>query len=862
MNRCSLPLYGVVLWSCVGLLLSSQAETLTFEQHVRPIFKAACFHCHGEANETEGGLDLRLVRLMRAGGESGPAIDSKQFIKSLLWQRIDSDEMPKAEKKLLAKEKDIVRRWLAQGAATARPEPANVEDARFSQEELNHWAFHAVQVPEVPLLDIESHANSPVDAFIAKRLDQQKLTMSPGAERYTLIRRVTLDLIGLPPTPEDVTAFVENDSPTAYPRLVDRLLASPQFGVRWGRHWLDVAGYAETDGGSADREANRAHAWRYRDYVIEAFNTNKPVDVFLREQLAGDEMIDGPLEADNPRQRELLTATGFLRMAPDGTQANNSLTDRNAVVADAIQVVSSSVLGLTVGCAQCHDHKYDPIGIVDYYRFRAVFDPVFPLYHWQKPNERLVDMTTAAVKAEAASIEAEAKVIEDDWKARRNARAQEIQDSKLAGVPEAVREATREAVLTEPSKRTNQQNVLLDTYPMVKPISGIIGLLIEYDGASYRKFEKEKDAFESVRATKPPMRMIMATTERPGVIPSSRVFFRGNPESPRETVYPAELEVLQRKLGEIRLPDNDPNHETTGRRFAYAQHLTDGRHPLTARVFVNRLWQHHFGRGLVATPSDFGLNGARPSHPHLLDWLAQDLIQHNWDQKRLHLGMLLSKAYQQRSLRRLELDSIDPENTLFGRMNLRRFEAETVRDAILAVSGKLDSKLGGPSIPVTENGEGKVVIGVQKIRDGLPIGADEVQSGAYRRSAFVEVRRGLPLNVLATFDHPDMVPNCNLRRPTTVPTQALWFLNDQHMVQHAADLAKLVEREVTSKAEQIRSLFMRLFAAEPDAVELADAEVYLETQRQHFAGIENLETKALASLCQVLLASNRFLYID
>ncbi len=846
-------------WSCDELTFG--AEALTFEQHVRPIFKAACFHCHGEANETEGGLDLRLVRLMSVGGESGPALVPGDVEKSLLWQQLASDDMPKGETKLSEEQKAVVKQWIKQGAKTARPEPVNVEDARFTVEELNHWAFQTAQSPAVPVLDHDESA-TPIDGFVAQRLKAEGLTFSPKAEPHTLIRRLTIDLGGLPPTSEDLLAFETDHSSRAYQRLVDRLLASPQFGVRWGRHWLDVAGYAETDGGSAETEHKREHAWRYRDYVMQAFNANKPIDSFIQEQLAGDEMVVSPLEVNNARQRELLTATGFLRMAPDGTQSTNTLTDRNTAVADAVQVVSASVLGLTIGCAQCHDHKYDPIGIDDYYRFRAVFDPAFPMQHWKQPNERLIDLTTADVKAEADRIEAEAKLMDDAWNARRAARAEEIQQSKLADVPDAVREATRTAVLTKGDDRTEQQRNLLDRYPMVKPISSILGLLVEYDGPSYRKFEKEKEAITALRATKPPMRMIMATTEQPNVVPTSQVFFRGSPQSPGEVVSPAELMVLQRATGEVNLPDNDPKRPTTGRRLAYARHLTNGRHPLTARVFVNRLWLHHFGRGLVSTPSDFGLGGERPSHPALLDWLATDFVNHDWDQKRLHRMMLLSRTYQQQSRRRPELDVIDPDNTLLARANLRRFEAETVRDVILAVSGKLDREHGGPSIPVTENGEGKVVIGVQKIRDGLPVGADEEQSGAYRRSAFVEVQRRLPLNMLATFDQPSMVPNCNLRRPTTVATQALWFLNDQLIMQRSEDLAKQVASRWASRREQVRDLFLRLFSETPTTTELASAAAYLEKQTQYFASVEDPETTALASFCQILLASNRFLYID
>ena len=342
---------------------SAYSEALKFETDVRPILKAACFHCHGEEKKKRGGLDVRLVHLMQTGGDSGEAIVPGDPEASLLWQQVASDEMPDGPKKLTADQKLIIRDWIAQGAKTIRLEPKDPDSVRFTEEELGHWAFQPVKEPRVPRpggFDIRT----PIDAFVAERLAKRGLRFSPRAGRETLIRRITHDLIGLPPTAAEVESFVGDETPQAWPRLVERLLSSPEFGVRWGRHWLDVAGYAESDGGSGN-DARRPNAWHYRDYVFESFNQNKPINQFLREQLAGDELISGKPDTNDPRHVELLTATGFMRMAPDSTQSNNSLTDRNQAAADAVQVIGSSTLGLTVGCAQCDDHKYDPIGIDD-----------------------------------------------------------------------------------------------------------------------------------------------------------------------------------------------------------------------------------------------------------------------------------------------------------------------------------------------------------------------------------------------------------------------------------------------------------------------------------------------------------------
>ncbi len=848
-------------------------EPLTYEADVRPILKKACFHCHGEAGEREGGLDLRLVRLMIAGGDSGAAIQPGSAADSYLWQQIESDEMPRGDKKLSTGEKDVIQRWLNQGAQTARPEPDDVAEARFTLEELDHWAFAPVVPPPIPQPEGDALEN-PIDAFIAEGLADAGFGFSERADQRTLLRRVSFDLIGLPLSTDEVDRFLEDPAPDAYARLVDRLLHSPQFGVRWGRHWLDVAGFAETDGG-ANSDPKRPHAWRYRDYVIHAFNQNKPIDQFLREQLAGDEMTSSQIDVHDRRQLELLTATGFLRMAPDRTSSENRLETRNQAVADVVSVVSSAVLGLSVGCAQCHDHKYDPIGIDDYYRFRAIFDPAFPLEQWQTPGGRWVDFTTEPVKAEASRIEAEAKALEDDLNRRRNELAKEIQELKLADVPEAVRDETRTAVLTSAAERNARQKELLDLYPMVKPVGNIIGLLVEYDMPAYRAFEKELNKIAAIRNTKPSYRRVMLTTERAGVVPTSHVFFRGNPQMPKEAVVPGELMVLLRSGREVEVPVNDAALETTGRRLAYARHVTDGQHPLTARVFVNRIWQHHMGRGLVATPNDFGHSGEAPTHPELLDWLAHDFIQHGWDAKRLHRMILLSRTYQQRSTRTAALDAEDPENRLWGRANLRRLDAEVLRDSLLAVSGRLNDRLGGSSIPVTQNGDGKAVIGVQKIRDGIPVGVDDNHADAFRRSIFVEVQRSLPLDVLATFDLPAMTPNCDTRQLTTVATQALWFLNDNLMLDRSDDLARAAESVSAELEPQIDWLYGALFGAGATAAEQAACREFVSGQAELYRNDPDAkwqktlaqepaaaDRRALATLCQTLLASNRFLHVD
>jgi hypothetical protein len=645
-------------------------KPLTYEKDVRPILKAACFQCHGEEPKPKAKLDLRLVHLMRQGGRSGPAVRPGRPDESLLWQRVAADEMPKGPKKLTAAQKAVLKAWVAQGARTARPEPDDPALARFTLEEFNHWAFQPVRRPPVPAVGPAAGVRNPVDAFLRAALGGQGFGFSPEADRRTLIRRATFDLLGLPPTPEEVTAFVRDPGPDAYERLIDRLLASPHYAERWGRHWLDLAGYAETEG-NPGKYTPRPFAWHYRDYVLRSFAADKPYDQFLQEQLAGDEMVKHPPDPADPGAVEKLAATGFLRMAPDVTETSAGLADRNQAVADVLKVVSSAALGLTVGCAQCHDHRYDPIPTEDYYRLRAVFDPAFDLARWKKPSQRLADVTPRAVAAEAARVEAAARERKAEIDAAKQAVAVGVLDKMLLDVPEADRAAVRAAALAVPYRLTAEQKALLERYPRVRATWVIKAFLQLYDKEAAKRFAEQEKEVPRLLAAKPaPVRLMTVREALPA--PASRVFFRGDPEQPGAAVTPGEPSVLARHRPSADLPAVAAG-PTTGRRLAFARRLTDGKHPLTARVMVNRVWLHHFGKGLVRTPADFGLNGERPTHPELLDWLASDFVAHGWRLKRLHRLLMTSAAYRQQARRAAALDRADPENRLLGRMNVMKF---------------------------------------------------------------------------------------------------------------------------------------------------------------------------------------------
>ncbi len=858
---------------CVTVL---RAEDITFEQHIRPILKTHCFLCHGEEEKPKAKLDLRLTSLIKTGGKSGPAIIVQDVDKSLLWKRISTDEMPDGPKKLSVKEKELIRLWIAGGAKTLRPEPKDPAATQITEEDRAHWSFQPISRPAVPMVPSRYHARTHIDAFIATKLQPQSLPFSPEADRRTYIRRVTFDLIGLPPTPEEVTVFVNDIAPDAYEKLVKRLLASPHYGERWGRHWLDVAGYSESEGTPGD-EGVRKYAWKYRDYVIKSCNDDKPWDQFIQEQLAGDEMVARPMKTSDSAVQEKLIATGFLRMAPDGTQMTNSAEERNLAVAETIKVVSSSLMGLTVGCAQCHDHRYDPIPQRDYYRFRAVFDPALDWQKWKQPRARALDVTEEQARKKADEIEAEAKKKDKEIDDDKVKLAKEIFERELKKLPEADRPAAVAAIETKADKRTPEQLALLKKYPNIKELSFIKGFFVEYDGPSHRKFLAREEEVKKFRATKPPRDALHCLIEPDKQMPVTKIMHRGDHLQLKAEVQPGDLSITSLHRPTADLPKKDDSLPTTGRRLALAHWLTDGTHPLVARVIVNRIWLHHFGRGLVNTPGDFGVLGEKPSHPELLDWLARDFMEHGWQIKRLHEMIVLSTTYRQQSKRQPLLERIDPENRLLARMNVHRLEAEEVRDALLAATGELKSDVFGPSVSVTEDYDGKAVLGERMIdAGGLFTGSlKPVGDQAYRRSIYLQARRRLPYNMLETFDFPVMSPNCDARRCSTVSLQALFFLNDVMVQQRTERLAERLIKEGKDERSRIELAYTLLFGTMPSNSEVKLASQYVAEQTTWFAehgdkawkelvkkSPEAAQKRALASYCQVLVSANHFLYVD
>lgn len=848
----------------------NDAVPITFEHDIRPLLKAHCWHCHGEEAEVEGNLDLRLVRYMHTGGDSGPAFVAGKADESLIVQRVANGEMPPGDVEMPAEDLAKIQRWIDQGATTSRPEPESLAVGDiFTDIDREHWAFQPIRKPDVPVVPTDVPTANPIDAFLWQRLNEKQLAFSPQADRETLIRRLSFNLHGLPPTPEAIADFVSDARPDAYERLVEMMLDSPAYGERWGRHWLDIAGYADSDGYTS-KDTQRQWSYKYRDYVIRSLNDDKSWKDFIVEQLAGDELVALPYQNLSTDAAEKLIATGFLRMGPDGTSDGSADQNvaRNDVIAETIKIVSTSLLGMTVGCAQCHSHRYDPISHVDYHRIRAIFEPAYDWKDWRSSPARLVSQWSDETRTRVEEVEKQLKELADQRSAELDQIVDDTFERELAKLPEEIQTAARETRKTADKDRTPEQKQLIKEYPFLKVDRGSVYL---YLPDRLRKFNDKWDKTQAdAKALRPVDDLIFCLTEVAGKVPETKLFHRGDINQPRESVAPGELAIIN--PGNLSIAENNADLPTTGRRLAYAKHLTAGQHPLVARVLVNRFWMHHFGRGIVATPADFGVLGQPPTHPELLDWLATDFVENGWSLKRLHRLILTSHAYRQTSTRRDDLDAIDPDNLLLGRMSVRRLEAEVVRDALLAVSGQISYMMSGTPVPVAPDGVGQIVVAADN-RDSagrpsnkvIPLGEDE-----FRRTVYVQVRRSMPLAVLEPFDMPSLAPNCEVRTQSTVAPQSLMMMNSPFVVAQMKTMAAGIVQQFGSDSQQMFShAWTRTLGKSPTSEDIESGVAFLNTQIEHFkstakadASPEQSTIDALATLCQALVCSSGFLYVD
>jgi hypothetical protein len=856
----------VVLPTLLASPSAATAEPPRFEKDILPLLKSHCLSCHG-VEKRKAALDLRGKATMLKGGETGPALTPGASAKSLLWVKVAADKMPPGKDKLSSAEKDLLKAWIDGGALGGDVVVVDAVDRQVTEEDRKFWSFQPPVRPVVPKVRAAGRVRNSIDAFVLSALEKKGLTLSPEADRRTLLRRLCFDLIGLPPTPQEMDEFLNDKRPDAYERLIDRLLASPRYGERWGRHWLDLAGYADSEG-ILDADYVRSAAWRYRDYVVKAFNADKPYDRFLREQLAGDELTD--YWTAYKTQQELpaeviegLTATGYLRCAsdtsrPDFVNIKNAPGYYHQTLNDTVQIVSSSLLGLTVQCARCHSHKFDPIPQTDYYRMAAIFMGAYRPAEWVPQVQRRRLLATAAQEREVQEhnnkVDAAVAALKKQGDDLRRTYADKLFADRLAALPAAIRDDVRVALTTAAGQRNEVQKYLAGKFEaeLRPPPAALPALLVK----TYPDYAKESKALtdktqaeEARRRTFPEIR---ALYDLPGE-PKTPLLRRGDYLNPGPGVQPGALSALATpKPFAWSPPGRDA--ASSGRRLAFAAWLTQPQHPLTARVLVNRVWLHHFGEGIVRTADNFGHTGAAPSQPELLDWLAVEFVARDWSIKQLHKLILTSSAYRQASTldpgAHKEARKIDPENQLLWRQRLQRLEAEALRDAILSVSGSLNIEMYGPPVPMVRQPDGEVTT--------------SADAAGNRRSVYLQVRRSQPLTLLQVFDQPVMETNCTRRAASTVSSQALTLLNSDFLSRQAEAFAVRVRKE---KPDDVAGHALRLaFGRAGSAKERTMLEGFLkeQTERHRAAGKSKDEAglRALADLSQMLLSANEFVYID
>ena len=850
-----------------------------YERDIHPIMAERCVACHGESNPG-AELDLRTAQGLLKGSLNGPVVNEGSPELSYLFEKITRREMPPPGigQPLTEDEIQLIRRWIEAGLPTEeserqRKEAMRAETKAVTEEDRQFWAFQKPVQAELPKVENRARVRTPIDAFILAKLEEKDLSLSPDAPKLKLVRRAYFDLIGLPPSPEAVSQFMSDKRSGAYERLIDRLLESPHYGERWGRHWLDVAGFVQEYGygGDIDYRARLKGMWRYRDYVIRAFNQDKPYDRFIAEQLAGDELVDWRnAKVYTPEILDALAATGYLRSQRDVTHEGetNNPRHRHDILSRLVDHVTSGVLGLTVGCARCHNHKFDPIPQKEYYRLAALFSTSYNPDDWLTPFDRYLPDVPKPVEEEIerhnSEIDRPLGELKKQLEDLRGPYEQQVLESKMtaAGVPDAWREDVTEAFETAERRRSPIQRYFVRNLEAALKITPeeVDRLLSEKDKVAAAKLQQRIGTLESWRRSYGEIPALWDV----GEAPIYHLFHRGNTDTPGQEVTPGFLTVLSEPGQTDFQRPSDTREGSSGRRLAFARWLAGRDNPISARVMVNRIWMHHFGRGIVETAENFGELGMRPTHPKLLDWLAVDFMDNGWKIKRMHKLIMTSSVYRQMSRRANEDEAargeeIDGSNYLLWRMNLRRLEAEAIRDSVLAVSGKLDRTIGGPHTPLTWGSDG-LILAVEK---------DPTPNSQFRRSVYLFARRNYSLTFLDVFDYPVVPINTPRRSLSATPLQSLTLLNGQFAMERAGDFAARVkdlagaEAPVEKKAEVA---FQIALARKPTAEEMKVSTEHFGRQVKRYTALgtsrEQASHAALTSLCQMLMGTNEFLYVE
>ena len=807
----------------------SETEAIAFfESKVRPILKENCLECHGDDPEDLGG-ELALIsrKMILAGGDSGPAVSLDHPQDSLLLDAVNygTYEMP-PDGKLPQAQIDILTTWVKLGAPWSKADAEKTlagGHKKSSVPEVNEqtkkfWSFQKVVRPEPPVVKNSDWVENEIDRFVLARLEKAGLQPAAPAAKHSLVRRVYYDLTGLPPTPQQVQDFVNDTAPDAYQKLVDRLLESPHYGEKWARHWLDIVRYAESN--SFERDGTKPFIWHYRDYVIRSFNNDKPYDQFLIEQLAGDEL-------EQPTSESIL-ATGYYRLG----QWDDEPADKEQALYDDLDDIlattSQAMLGLTVNCARCHDHKIDPIPQADYYRMLSFFSNV--RRYGVRGHDTVLDASTRQVGRKPNSKE------QADYEKQVNQLK-----SKMAEIEKIVK-ADFESVEHEDFQY--DQNKI----PLVKK-------RLDKKVISQQQFNEYRNHFshyKRLRDNPPHLYRVLCVKEHHRAPAESFVMIRGNPRVKGKPVTPGFISVLSPPEPKI---EARKDKTSSGRRMALAKWIADADNPMTARVMVNRIWQHHFGRGIVRSSSDFGFQGTPPTHPQLLDWLADEFVERGWSIKDMHRLILTSNTYRMSNVFNQKAYAADPRNNLFWRFDIRRLTAEELRDSILAVSGRLNrTKMYGPSFFPELSRE--VLAGQSRPGDGW--GRSSAEEVA-RRSIYIHVKRSLRVPLLANFDVAETDFSCPIRFNTTQPTQALGLLNSQFTNQEAESFAKIIAGLHKEPRSQVAEILRRVTQREPAAAEI-DRGLKLLQSWQEQDGVS--KKRALTFYCLLAFNLNEFIYVD
>ncbi|HSG72396.1 MAG TPA: DUF1553 domain-containing protein [Planctomycetaceae bacterium] len=932
---------------------ASAQDGVDFSREIRPVLAKRCFPCHGPSTQ-EAGLRLDRQESLLAKLESGShAIVAGKPEESELIARISSEDefsrMPPEGKPLSEREISLFQQWIKAGA-----------------EWETHWSFQPVSRPEIPQVENTEWVKTPIDAFILKRLESAGLEPNPRVGKVQLLRRVYYSLTGLPPARAEIEDFLANESPQAFEHVVDRLLASPQYGEKWARHWLDVVRFAETN--SFERDSLKPHAWRFRDYVIRSFNEDKPYDQFVREQLAGDEIADPTPDS--------IIATGYYRLGLWDDEPADRLLAKYDALDDLVTTTGQAFLAMTINCARCHDHKIDPIEQADYYSMVSFFQGITPMDKGGPNIERAIfeneqakrdyDQAVEQLNQKRNRVQAEVRELEDEFKQKfKSLSLDQIQQPDLADLeyrfyrdtfeklpnfdelkPETVakldppyfdlRPATRGDAFgfvflgslivpadgeytfwldsDDGSRLTVNGVELIDhdgIHRIGKPVQKTValkqgrvpirldyfqgksdkGLGVRWSGPGFQDRYlsaateenvlisdlKSKPLPELIRSTgrtvlgerkfniyndkkqelgrlfgkKIPADYALCVTETPNP-PETFLLQRGNPRLQGDPVEPSFPAVLTSVKAEIEPPPSGSN--TSGRRLALANWITSPENKLTARVIVNRIWQHHFGRGIVQSSNNFGLLGTPPTHPELLDWLASDLMDHGWKLKRLHKMIVMSAVWQQSSAPNDASYEQDPGNELFWKHDMQRLSAEEIRDSLFAVTGELNLKMYGPGVYPTIPEE--ILAGQSRPGDGWGNSSPEEQA---RRAIYIHVKRSLITPLLSDFDFCDTDSSCAERFSTVQPTQALAMLNGDFLQERAVKLADRLRAEGDDLEEQVRLSIWYAVQRQPTENDLERGlSLVTKLKSEH----QLPEDQALNLYCLMVLNLNEFLYLD